>query len=179
MAVTDSDIITTMKGNPEKGFRMLMSSYSQPIYWHIRRLVVSHADAQDAAQETFVKVFRHFSQFNPDNSLAAWIFKIATNEALRLLSRHSEERLSLDDAMTELKNVFADSYTDYSDLETVKLRDAILSLPTKQQIAFNLRYYDELAYEEIAEIAGSSVSAVKTNYHIAKEKIIQYMNSHD
>ena len=179
MAAKDKDIILAMKECPDKGFRLLMTRYKEPVYWHIRRLVVAHTDAQDAAQETFVRVFRSFRQFNESGSLTAWIYRIATNEALRVLNRYSEERISLDYEDAGVGGMVADTYVDYGDLETVKLQNAILSLPTKQQITFNLRYYDELDYKEIAGITGSTVAAAKANYHIAKDKIIQYMNSHD
>ena len=160
----------------ENGFRLLMAKYKEAVYWHIRRLVVSHADAQDAAQETFVRIFRSFSQFKGDASLTAWVYRIATNEALRLLSRRQDEQVSLDSPDISLCGMAADSYVDYSDLETVRLQQAILALPTKQQLAFNLRYYNELGYDEIAAITGSTTDSVKACYHIAKEKIIKYMN---
>lgn len=153
-----------------------MAKYKEAVYWHIRRLVVSHADAQDATQETFVRVFRSFNQFKGDASLTAWVYRIATNEALRLLSRRQDERVSLDSPDISLCGMAADSYVDYSDLETVRLQQAILALPTKQQLAFNLRYYNELGYDEIAAITGSTTDSVKASYHIAKEKIIKYMN---
>ncbi len=179
MVVKDKDIILAMKENPDKGFRLLMSRFKEPVYWHIRRLLVSHADAQDAAQETFVRIFRSFGRFDESGSLTAWIYRIATNEALRIRSRYPDERLSLDCSDAAAGSMAADKYVNYGDLEAVKLQNAILSLPAKQQIAFNLRYYDELDYRQIADITGSTVSAVKANYHIAKDKIIQYMNSHD
>ena len=179
MVVKDKDIIFAMKENPDKGLRLLMVAYKESVYWHIRRLVVNHADAQDAAQETFVRIFRSWRQFDESGSLSAWIFRIATNEALRILSRHHEEQLSLDSDIAVAYGVPADAYVDYSDLESVKLQNAILSLPTKQQVVFNLRYYDELSYDEIAQIVDSTASAAKANYHIAKDKIVQYMDSHD
>lgn len=173
----DKDIVFAIKNDPEDGFQMLMAKYKESIYWHIRRMVVSHADAQDATQETFVRIFRFFHQFKEDCSFTAWIYRIATNEALRILSRYKEGRVSLDSPDAGLSNMMADDYLDYSDLESIKLQKAILSLPTKQQLAFNLRYYDELGYDEIAEITGSTAANVKANHHIAKEKIIKYMNS--
>ena len=179
MAKNDSNLILTIRECPEKGFRLLMSKYKTVIYWHIRRLVVSHTDAQDATQETFIRVFRYFSQYNDDTSFTAWIYKIATNEALRILSRYKENQLSLDSLEIISEGLAADKYVDYSDLESIKLQNAILTLPTKQQMTFNLRYYDELEYDEIAEITTSTLSAAKMNYHLAKNKIIEYMNSHD
>lgn len=179
MAASDKDIILAMKRHPDKGFRLLMDAYKEPVYWHIRRLVVAHADAQDVAQETFVRIFRSFSRFDEGCSLRAWIYRIATNEALRMLDRNGLGRLSLDDRTADVGCIAAGCYVDYSDLETVLLQNAILSLPPRQQIVFNLRYYDDMDYAEIAAVTDSAVSAVKANYHIAKGKIIQYMNSHD
>lgn len=178
MMTDDKDITLAMRESPEKGFRLLMANYKEPVYWHIRRLVVSHDDAQDVAQETFVRVFRSFSQYGEDNSLRAWILRIATNEALRWLGRQKNATmLSLDDATGDMLCLKADNYYDSSDTMAAQLQKAILRLPAKQQLAFNLRYYDELSYEEIATVTGSSAASAKTNYHLAKEKIVKYMQS--
>lgn len=177
---TDQEIIAAMKKDPQKGFGLLMVSYMKPVYWHIRRMVVAHADAQDVMQETFVRVFRSFDQYKEGQPLNAWIFGIATNEALRFLGkRKGKEILSLEDTSEDLFGLKADDYIDYSDVEAVQLQKAILSLPAKQQIAFNLRYYDELSYDDIAFITGSTAANVKANYHNAKEKIVNYMKSND
>ena len=176
----DNHILPAIRENAEKGFRLLMAEYREPVYWHIRRLVVSHADAQDATQETFVRIFRSFSQYNGEGTFKAWIFRIATNEALRLLGRNQgKTTLSLDETAPALLTIIADNYMDYSDVEAVKLQKAILALPAKQQLAFNLRYYDDLSYKEIAAITDSTEATVKANYHFAKEKIIKYMNSNE
>lgn len=179
MADNDYDIIKLAKSNPERGFRLLMGKYREPVYWHIRRVVAAHADAQDASQETFVRVFRSLGKFRGDCSLKAWIYRIATNEALRTLQGRCGTDVSLDDEAPMLARIAADGYVDYSDAEAVKLQKAILSLPAKQQLAFNLRYYDELGYDEIAQITDSTPAAAKANYHTAKEKIIKYMNNND
>jgi RNA polymerase sigma-70 factor, ECF subfamily len=179
MTIDDKDIIRAVREKSETGFRLLMQKYKQPVYWHIRRLVVAHDDAQDATQEAFIRIFRSFDKFRDDNSFRGWIFRIATNEALRLIDSRKQEQVSLEENAVGASNVMADNYVDYTDLETVKLQKAILSLPTKQQAAFNLRYYDELSYEEIAEAINSTASSVKVNFHIAKEKIVKYMNSND
>ncbi len=179
MTIEDKDIIRAVREKSERGFRLLMQKYKQPIYWHIRRLVVSHDDAQDATQEAFIRIFRSFDKFRDDNSFRGWIFRIATNEALRLIDSRKQEQVSLDEDGNGASRIMADNYVDYSNVEAVKLQKAILSLPAKQQAAFNLRYYDELSYEEIAEATGSTAPAVKMNFHIAKEKIIKYMNSND
>lgn len=179
MRIEDKDIIRAIREKSENGFRLLMQKYKQPIYWHIRRLVVAHDDAQDATQEAFIRIFRSFEKFRDDNSFRGWIFRIATNEALRLIDSRKQDQVSLEEDENGANRIMADNYVDYSDLEAVKLQKAILSLPTKQQAAFNLRYYDELSYQEIAEATDSTTSAVKMNFHIAKEKIIKYMNSND
>ena len=190
MPINDKDIIRAMRQDAEKGFRLLMMSYKEPLYWHIRRLVVSHDDAQDAAQETFIRIFRSFGQYSETNSLRAWLFRIATNEALRLLGRQKRSAggrlqgknvtmLSLDDVTADMLSAKADAYYDDGDAMVARLQKAILHLPAKQQLAFNLRYYDELSYEEIAEVSGSSAASMKMNYHLAKEKIIEYMQKND
>ena len=179
MQIDDNDIYTSMHRNPESGIRMVMQKYGEPVYWHARRLLVSHDDAQDAVQETFIKVFRSFHSLKEAKALRSWIYRIATNEALRIIERNKTPRLlteSIDDNATDIA---ATDYTDYTDLEAVKLQKAILLLPPKQQAVFNMRYYDEMEYQQIAEAMETTVSTVKVNYHLAKEKIIKYMNSND
>lgn len=179
MSINDNGIIDTLKESPERGFRMLMMKYQEPLYWHIRRLVVSHDDAHDAAQETFVRIYRSFDQYRGDCSFRSWIYRIATNEALRIISKRRQEVVSLESAATGVQFIAGDNYIDYDDKVAVKLQKAILTLPPKQQLAFNLRYYDELAFDEIARIADSTPSSIKASYHVAKEKIVKYMNSDD
>ena len=179
MKVTDRDIAAWLRQEPEKGSRQLVSRFSEPIYWHVRRMVVSHADAQDVVQETFLKIFKSSADLRDDDSLKSWVYRIATNEALRHLRKNSLESYPIDDAPAGLLELRADEYTDYSDLEAVKLQKAINSLPEKQRVAFNLRYYDELSYEEIAEITGSTPASAKVSYHIAKNRVINFMNNHD
>lgn len=179
MQIDDNDIYTSMRRNPESGIRMVMQKYGEPVYWHARRLLVSHDDAQDAVQEIFIKVYRSFHSLKEAKALRSWIYRIATNEALRIIERNKTPRLlteSIDDSATDIA---AADYTDYTDLEAVKLQKAILSLPPKQQATFNMRYYDEMEYPQIAEAMETTVSTVKVNYHLAKEKIIKYMNSND
>lgn len=179
MSINDNGIIDTLKESPERGFWMLMMKYQEPLYWHIRRLVVSHDDAQDATQETFVRIYRSFDQYRGDCSFRSWIYRIATNEALRIISKRRQEVVSLESAATGVQFIAGDNYIDYDDKVAVKLQKAILTLPPKQQLAFNLRYYDELAFDEIARIADSTPSSIKASYHVAKEKIVKYMNSND
>lgn len=161
----------------KQGIKMLMNCYQESLYNHIRRLLVSHEDTQDALQETFVRVFRSWNTFRGDSSLSTWIYRIATNESLRILnSKKSKANISAE----ELQNVLIGKlktaeYIDYDDVMTVKFQEAILSLPEKQRLVFNLRYYDDLSYDEIAEILDSKVETLKVNYHYAKEKIKNYI----
>ncbi|MDE5989832.1 MAG: RNA polymerase sigma factor [Duncaniella sp.] len=174
------EILDALSRDRETGFRMLLSYYKEPVYWHIRRITVVHHDAEDALQETFLRVFRNLAKCNTEMPLTAWIFRIATNEAIRQRGKNRDFPFPPDDETgQEIEKIPADEYFDYSDLETVKLQKAILSLPPKQQLAFNLRYYDEFDYATIAQITDSTATNVKANYHAAKEKIIRYMNSHD
>lgn len=166
----NKSIIKAMRADMHKGFGLLLEAYRECIYWHLRRLLCSHDDASDAMQETFIRIFRNFGSFKGDeSSFKAWIFRIATNEAMRMIERRPEPSLSLDDAAT---HPLADEYVDYSDLEAVKLQQAILALPPRQRAVFNMRYYDEMSYQEIADATETSLSAVKVNYHLAKEKIV-------
>ena len=114
---SDRAIIETLEQSQEKGFRMLLAKFQEPVYWHIRRLVVSHDDAKDAAQDTFVRIFRSIGQYKEDHSFAAWLYRIATNEALRLIERRKEPVMDLDKAVS----IKALDYFDYSDVEAVRL----------------------------------------------------------
>ena len=162
MSVNDKGIVDTLKKCPENGFRMLMMKYQEPVYWHIRRLVVSHDDAQDASQETFVRIFRSFNQYRGDCSLRSWIYRIATNEALRLISKRKQKEVSLESESTGVCLIPADNYIDFDDKVAVKLQN-----------------YDDLGFDEIAKVADSTPTSIKASYHVAKEKIIKYMNSND
>lgn len=171
MTIADNDIIAEMRRQPEQGFRLLMRKYREPVYWHIRRLVVTHADAQDAAQEAFVRIFKSMDSYRGNTSFAAWIYRIATNEALRLISRRHDNVDMEREGTNILDQMPADNYINIADTEAVNMQRAILALPPKQQVVFNMRFYDEMEYGDIAAATDSSVAAVKMNYHLAKEKV--------
>lgn len=180
VSLRDEVILERVRVSPEQGFSLLMKRFREPVYWHIRRMVVNHEDAQDASQEVFVRIFRSIRSFKGDASLASWIYRIATNEALRLLGKRCEKlQVSPVELVAEEAKAATANYVDYTDLEAVRLQQAIQSLPTKQKIVFTLRYYDEMDYNDIAQVAGCSPGSAKANYHIAKETIIKYMNQHD
>jgi RNA polymerase sigma-70 factor (ECF subfamily) len=171
MTIADNDIIAEMRRQPEQGFRLLMRKYREPVYWHIRRMVVTHADAQDAAQETFVRIFKSMDSYRGNTSFAAWIYRIATNEALRLISKRHDNVSMEREGTNILDQLPADNYINIADTEAVNMQRAILALPPKQQVVFNMRFYDEMEYGDIAAATDSSVAAVKMNYHLAKEKV--------
>ena len=174
--INENKIREACASNRERGFKMLMDSFQVPIYNYIRRLVVSHEDAEDVLQEVFIRVFRHLDQFRNESSLSTWIYRIATNECLRLLNNRKEEVISAEDVQEELMSKLkASDYVDYEDELAVKFQEAILTLPEKQRIVFNLRYYDELEYEDIARVLDSKVETLKVNYHYAKDKIKEYI----
>jgi RNA polymerase sigma-70 factor (ECF subfamily) len=174
--MNEDKIRETYMTDPERGFRLLMEKFQSPMYWNIRRMVVSHEDAEDVLQETFIKVFRHLDDFRAESSLSTWIYRIATNECIRFLNRKKEETVSTEEMQAELMNkLMASEYVDYDNAMEVKFQQAILTLPEKQRLVFNLRYYDDLKYEEISRITDTKVETLKANYYFAKEKIKEYM----
>ena len=169
--INEDKIREACASDKEHGFKLLMENFQQPIYWHIRRLVVSHEDAEDILQEVFIRVFRHLDRFREESSLGTWMYRIATNECLRFLNSRKEQAVSAEEVQEELMNkLMASDYVDYDNAMAVKFQQAILSLPEKQRIVFNLRYYDELDYEEISRITDTRAETLKVNYHYAKEK---------
>lgn len=158
----------------QQGFMALMQKYQKPIYWHIRRLVVSHEDAQDIMQESFINVYKYIDKFKNESSLKTWIYKIATNEAIRHYNKKKLDTSSYDQKSKIIEVFEAEQNIDFKSLEA-RLQKAILSLPQKQRVAFNLRHYEDMTYEQIAEITNSSVATLKTNYHYAVSKIKEYM----
>lgn len=176
MTINDQHIYDTIKTDPRRGFELLMARYNEPLYWHIRRLVVDHEDARDVVQETMVRVFKSIDGLSRPEALRSWMYRIATNEALRHVERHPRDRhVPIEDSDTA--TLMSDEYVDYSDLEAVKLTNAILALPPKQQAVFNMRYYDEMSYDEIAEATGSTPQNAKANYYHAKEKIVKVLGN--
>lgn len=181
--ISDSDIIAAMTQAPAEGIRLMMAQYSEPVYWHIRRMVVDHEDAQDATQETFVRLFRAFDTRRDDGNLRCWIYTVATHEALRIIGRRHTDVVSLDDDEGEaLAGRIADEAIDDAaegDAILLRLQQAIHRLPTKQQLVFNLRYYSEMSYDEIAQVTGIPATSAKANFHVAKQKITEYMTAHE
>lgn len=178
---TDDSTLQQMLHDPsrrDEGFKALMKQYGQTLYWHIRRIVVGHDDAEDVLQETCIRVLNNIGSFKGEGSLVTWLYRIATNEALQHLRRQTHLFQSIDtlsDALTA--RLQAENPVEGHQAE-VLFQQALLTLPTQQRIAFNLRYYDEMSYDEIAHITGKSVNTLKTNYHYATQRVKTYIQEH-
>ncbi len=159
----------------EKGLRAMMDIYQSRLYWHIRRLIVQHDVAQDVLQDTFIKAYQNFAQFKNDSKLYTWLYRIATNEALQQLAKMKKMQKADEDTEQQLQKLVADNVEHDAEEIQILLQKAIQTLPEKQKLVFNIRYYDELPFEEISKILDMSVSTCKTNYHYAKEKIENYI----
>jgi len=169
---SDENISDLLKTDLNKGFRLIVEKYSQKLYWHIRRLVILHEDADDALQNTFINVWKSIGNFRSESSLYTWLYTIATNEALTLINKRKRNAsVSID----ELESYFASSQEGSTwfdgDQALIKLHNAILTLPEKQRIVFNLKYFDEMTYDEMSKILKTSEGALKASYHHAVKKI--------
>tara|TARA_R110002073_G_scaffold23229_4_gene79353 strand:- start:12901 stop:13443 length:543 start_codon:yes stop_codon:yes gene_type:complete len=160
----------------EKAFRELITLYKERLYWHIRKIVISHDDTDDVLQNTFIKVFRSIDKFKGDSKLFSWMYRIATNEAITHINKNNK-RLQISNEEVQSKavnNLKADVYFDGNDIQ-LKLQKAIATLPQKQQIVFNMKYFDDLKYKDMSNILETSEGALKASYHIAVKKIETYL----
>ena len=156
-----------------KAFDLLIREYGEQVYWQIRKMVVSHDDANDLLQNCFIKAWKNINNFRGDARLSTWLYKIAINESINFLNKE-RQRLGLTAEETDdsflLQNIESDPYFDGDSLQ-VQLQEAIMQLPEKQRLVFNMRYYDDMKYEDISEVLGTSVGALKASYHHAVKKI--------
>ena len=159
-------------------FQKLLLDYQKPLYSHIRNIVLNHDDANDVLQNTFVKVFQYLKNFKGESKLFSWMYRIATNEALTFLNQKAKiNQITSEDLQNKtIDNLQADVYFDGSEIQ-IKLQKAIANLPQKQQLVFKMKYFEELKYEEIADILGTSVGALKASYHHAVKKIELYVTT--
>lgn len=181
--IYDEEQIIEQLHHPETAqaaFARVIQHYTQPLYWQIRRMVIDHDDANDVLQNTFIKAWTSIDHFRGDAKLSTWLYKIAINESITFINkRKAMNSLSVDDDSQFLAaNLEADPYFD-GDEAQIKLQRAIATLPDKQRLVFNMRYYDEMKYEEMSEILGTSVGALKASYHHAIKKIEAFFSSHD
>ena len=168
----DPNILQLLNVNVNEGFRLVVKTYSERLYWHIRRLVILHEDADDALQNTFINAWRNISSFRKESSLYTWLYTIATNEALMLINkRKRNSTVSFDDINAWFSSSReADTWFDGNEAQK-KLQNAILKLPDKQRIVFNLKYFEEMSYEDMSIVLKTSAGALKASYHHAVKKI--------
>ena len=160
------------KSTAHKAFETLVDVYSEPLYWQIRKLVIGHQDADDLLQNVFLKVWKNIHNFRGEAKLSTWLHKIAINESLNFLNQEKQKKEISDETGDDflLNRIEAETYIDGEALE-ISLQKAIASLPEKQRLVFNMRYFDDMKYEDISEILGTSIGALKASYHHAVKKI--------
>jgi RNA polymerase sigma-70 factor, ECF subfamily len=169
---SDNNISDLLKTDLNIGFRLVVEKYSSRLYWHIRRLVILHEDADDALQNTFINAWKSIGEFRNESALYTWLYKIATNEALTLINKRKRNNfVSIEDLGSYFENSHEGSTWFDGDEAQIKLQNAILQLPEKQRIVFNLKYFDEMTYEEMSKVLGTSEGALKASYHHAVRKI--------
>ncbi len=177
----DAELLQSFKdpATREKAFTSIIKKYQEKLYWHIRRMLVDHDDTNDVLQNMFIKVWKGLENFREDSQLYTWLYRIATNESLTFLSQQKKRSaVSLSDVETGLSNKLkSDSNFDANKLEW-KLQLGIQNLPEKQRLVFNLRYYDEMPYEEMSKILDTSEGALKASYHHAAKKIEEFILNH-
>jgi len=170
----DNIVIKELKSSTtqEKAFKTLVEKYKERLYWHIRRIVLDHDDADDVLQNTFIKVYRNIQSFKEDSAIYTWMYRIATNEALSFLQKRAKfyDTTSQELQQKMIENIKADEYFDGDEIQ-LKLQEAISTLPEKQRIVFNMKYFEELKYEDMSAILETSVGALKASYHHAVKKI--------
>jgi len=180
--VEDSEILEKFadERSRNEAFNLLLKKYQQKIYWHVRRMVIDHDDADDLVQDIFVKVWKYLGNFRSDSQLYTWLYRIATNECITFLNKKKQRNnIPLDDVLYDLSDKLEDNSYFTGDKIQMKLQKALLTLPEKQRLVFNMKYYDDLKYEEISEITGTSVGALKASFHLAVKKIESFLLSND
>lgn len=159
-------------------FNQLVKQYQEPLYWHIRRLVVNHEDARDILQDTLLQAWRSMDKLRNEGAVRAWLYKIATHGAYRHLHRNREQPLSTEElSEVLLGRLESSAYVDYEEGAVVKFQRALLTLSEQQRTVFTLRYYDEMSYDEIAAVTGSSAASLRVSYHHAANRIRTYLET--
>jgi len=179
--IDDKTLVAQLKNtsSKEQAFRTLVSQYKERLYWHIRKIVRSHDDTDDVLQNTFIKVFKNIQNFKEESKLFSWMYRIATNEAITFLNKKAKKQhVSLEEIQEEsASNLESDLYFTGDEIQLL-LQQAVAKLPQKQQLVFNMKYFDGLKYTEISEILETSVGALKASYHHAVKKIETTLKTH-
>jgi RNA polymerase sigma-70 factor (ECF subfamily) len=178
MTIEDEYILQKFEDEKTRheAFSLLLNKYQQKVYWHIRRMVLNHDDADDLVQDVFIKVWKNLSNFRKDSQLYTWLYRIATNESITFLNKkRAKNNVSIDDVSEQLSNSLNEE--DYFTGEAIqkKLQQALLNLPVKQKLVFNMKYFDNMKFQEISDVLGTSVGALKASYHLAVKKIEQHL----
>jgi RNA polymerase sigma-70 factor (ECF subfamily) len=174
----DKELLSQFRSEATRNqaFGLLVRKYQKRLYWHIRRIVIDHDDADDVVQNTFIKVWKNLEGFKEDSQLYTWLYRIATNESLTFLRQKKADRnIPMDEVDHTLADPIISGNHFNGDEIQKKLQQAILTLPDKQRIVFNMKYFDEMKYEEMSQVLETSVGALKASYHHAVKKIEEYL----
>ena len=175
---SDKELLDQFKDESRRNFafNLLVRKYQQKVYWHIRRMVLDHEDANDLVQNTFIKVWKNLENFRADSGLYTWIYRIATNETLTFLNQKKNRFLvPLENLEGQLSRTLEDDAYFKGDAIQKKLQEAILTLPEKQRLVFNMKYFEEMKYEHMSEVLDTSVGALKASYHHAVKKVEEFL----
>lgn len=183
MSKTEEQLLIQQLTDPatqRKAFELLVREYGEQLYWQVRRIVLSHEDADDVMQNVFLKVWNHLDDFHQDSKLSTWLYRIAVNESIDFVRRQKKQvTFSADDSDSGIANMLmADDYFD-GDETQAQLQEAIAQLPDVQRTVFNMRYFDDMKYSEISDILKTSEGALKASYHIAVKKITEFFKQRD
>lgn len=176
--IDEAQLVEQLKSetHKEQAFRALISLYKERLYWHIRNIVKSHDDTDDVLQNTFIKIYKNIHNFKGDSKLFSWMYRIATNESITFINQNAKKlQITSEEAqLSAISKLTSDVYFE-GDAIQVKLQKAIATLPEKQQLVFNMKYFQELKYSEMSDILETSEGALKASYHIAVKKIETYL----
>lgn len=176
----EAELVIQLKSDTQKeqAFRDLITLYKERLYWHIRNIVKSHDDADDVLQNTFIKIFKNIDNFKGDSKLFSWMYRIATNESITFINKKAKRLQTTNEEVQQLaiNNLTSDVYFE-GDAIQLKLQKAIATLPEKQQLVFNMKYFEDIKYKDMADILDTSEGALKASYHIAVKKIEAYLTS--
>jgi len=180
--VKEKQLISALQSieQKESAFRKLVSLYKERLYWHIRKIVIDHDDTDDVLQNTFIKVFKNIDRFKGDSKLFTWMYRIATNEAITFINKKvKQNNITFEDVKIQLiSRLESDVYFEGDEIQ-LQLQKAIATLPQKQQLVFNMKYFENHTYENLSEILDTSVGGLKSNYHLAVKKITAFLKTNE
>ena len=180
--IDEKQLISALKSlkKSERALQILIDQYKERLYWHIRKIVLSHEDTDDILQNTFIKIYKNIHKFEGNSKLFTWIYRIATNEAITFLNKRAKQKnITIEEVKNQLlENLESDIYFEGNQIQII-LQKAINTLPQKQQLVFNMKYFGDHTYENLSEILETSVGGLKSSYHIAVKKITDYIKSNE